>query len=157
MGDINAIDFPALFVVGALPTEAEDDLFGSRPGEEERQFSLTQTFPEAEVLSETAVKPDLESATDSESVQVAQVREVDADGRGKVSECGKIDFYDLFLTKAEALCSGTVITAQELAELLAVNKTQINAWLKQAVADGKIQKLSKPLRYEWGKQESLML
>jgi hypothetical protein len=49
------------------------------------------------------------------------------------------------------------LVKSELAELLAVNKTQINAWLKQAVADGKIQKLSRPVRYEWGKQESLML
>ena len=54
-------------------------------------------------------------------------------------------------------CKTLRLAKSELAELLAVNKTQITAWLKQAVADGKMQKLSKPLRYEWGKQESLML
>ncbi len=154
-GDINAIDSPALFVVGALPTEAEDDLFASRPrGEESKQ---AQTLPEAEVLSDSDVKPALESATDSESVQVAQVREVDADDTGKASAYEQINFYDLFLMKAEPLCSGSSITAQQLAESLAVKQTQINAWLKQTVAEGKMQKLSKPARYEWGKQESLML
>ena len=156
-GDINAIDFPALFVVGTLPTEAEDDLFGSRPGEKEREFVLTQTLPEAEVLSDSDVKPALESAIDSESVQITQVRELDTEDRSNRSECEQISFYDLFLMKAEPLCSGAAVTAQQLVELLAVNKTQINAWLKQAVADGKIQKLSKPLRYEWSKQESLRL
>ena len=49
------------------------------------------------------------------------------------------------------------LVKSELAEFLAVNKARLNAWLKQAVADGKMQKLSKPLRYEWGKQESLIL
>ena len=48
-----------------------------------------------------------------------------------------INFYDFFLIQAEPLCSGAAKTAQELAELLAVNKTQINAWLKLAMADGK--------------------
>ena len=156
-GDINAIDFPKFFVVGALPSEAEDDLFASQPEEEERQFALTQTLPKAEVSPDSAVKSDLESATDITSVQAAQVREVDAGDRGKASECEQIDFYDFFLMKAEQLCSDSAKTAQELAELLAVNKTQINAWLKQAAADGKMQKLSKPVRYEWSKQESLML
>ena len=47
------------------------------------------------------------------------------------------------------------ITAKELAETLDVNKTQLNAWLKKAVDENKIIKLSKPARYqkaESGKQ-----
>jgi len=39
-------------------------------------------------------------------------------------------------------------TAEELAETLDVNKTQLNAWLKKAVDDNKIIKLSKPVRYQ---------
>ncbi len=38
-----------------------------------------------------------------------------------------------------------------------LKKQWVPLWVKQAMADGKIQKLSKPLRYEWGKQELLML
>ncbi len=38
-------------------------------------------------------------------------------------------------------------TAEELAETLDVNKTQLNAWLKKAVDENKIMKLSKPVRY----------
>jgi len=39
-------------------------------------------------------------------------------------------------------------TAEELAETLDVNKTQLNAWLKKAVDENKIMKLSKPVRYQ---------
>ena len=44
-------------------------------------------------------------------------------------------------------------TAEELAETLDVNKTQLNAWLKKAVDENKIIKLSKPVRYERMKAE----
>lgn len=39
-------------------------------------------------------------------------------------------------------------TAEELAETLDVSKTQFNAWLKKAVDENKIIKLSKPVRYQ---------
>lgn len=38
-------------------------------------------------------------------------------------------------------------TVEELAETLDINKTQLNAWLKKAVNENKIIKLSKPVRY----------
>ncbi len=38
-------------------------------------------------------------------------------------------------------------TAEELAETLDVNKTQINAWLKKVVDEGYVKKLSRPVRY----------
>ena len=44
-------------------------------------------------------------------------------------------------------------TAEELAETLDVNKTQLNAWLKKAVDENKIIKLSKPVRYARMKAE----
>jgi predicted Rossmann fold nucleotide-binding protein DprA/Smf involved in DNA uptake len=39
-------------------------------------------------------------------------------------------------------------TAEELAETLDVNKTQLNTWLKKAVDENRIIKLSKPVRYQ---------
>jgi len=39
-------------------------------------------------------------------------------------------------------------TAEDLAETLDVNKTQINAWLKRAVDEKKVEKLSRPVRYK---------
>ena len=40
------------------------------------------------------------------------------------------------------------VTAEEFSEALNVNKTQLNAWLKKAVDENKITKLSKPVRYQ---------
>lgn len=42
----------------------------------------------------------------------------------------------------------TPTTADELANTLEVNKTQLNVWLKKAVEEKKIRKLSKPVRYQ---------
>ncbi len=39
-------------------------------------------------------------------------------------------------------------TAKDLAETLDVNKTQINAWLRKAVDEDKVVKLSRPVRYK---------
>jgi predicted Rossmann fold nucleotide-binding protein DprA/Smf involved in DNA uptake len=40
------------------------------------------------------------------------------------------------------------ITCDELARMLEVNNTQLNAWLKQAVIDKKVRKLTRPVRYQ---------
>ncbi|MFA6928927.1 MAG: DNA-processing protein DprA [Lentisphaeria bacterium] len=44
-------------------------------------------------------------------------------------------------------------TAEQLAETLEVNKTQLDAWLKKAVDENKIIKLSKPVRYQKAESE----
>ena len=43
---------------------------------------------------------------------------------------------------------GTPITAEDLAQKLEVNKTQLHVWLKKGVAEKKIIKRSKPVRYQ---------
>ena len=68
-----------------------------------------------------------------------------------------INFYDFFLIQAEPLCSGAAKTAQKLAELPAVNKIRINAWLKLAMADRKIQNYQSRCAMRGGKRESLLL
>ena len=45
-------------------------------------------------------------------------------------------------------------TTAELAGILDVNKTQLNAWLKKAVAEGFVKKLNRPVRYETARSES---
>ena len=42
----------------------------------------------------------------------------------------------------------TAMSSDELAKLLDVNKTQLNVWLKKAVVDGFVKKLTRPVRYE---------
>ena len=41
-----------------------------------------------------------------------------------------------------------VMSSEELAKSLDVNKTQLNVWLKKAVAENRVIKLSRPVRYQ---------
>ncbi|HET8696476.1 MAG TPA: DNA-processing protein DprA [Gammaproteobacteria bacterium] len=66
-------------------------------------------------------------------------------------------FYELFLLRIERACQGGPRTAADLAVELDVNKSQIADWLKRAVAEKKMRKISRPVRYEWvgdGRQRS---
>jgi len=152
--DIDVLDFSALFVEGKDKPEVGEDLFSPPPLEDGR--NLVETLTEPEQLPDSDTDSNLYSATDVESVQIEQIGEVAAEDWNKAS-CEQINFYDFFLIKAKLFCSDSPKTPSELTEHLAVNKTQLNAWLKQAVADEKIQKLAKPVRYEWNKQELLRL
>ena len=43
---------------------------------------------------------------------------------------------------------GSPTAVDELSKTLNVSKTQLNSWIKKAVNEGKIRKLSRPVRYE---------
>ncbi len=84
--------------------------------------------------------------TPTKSDQFVQVVKEDAKTYSLVED---IEFYDLFLSKAQILCKDVSKTPDELAEGMQLHKTQLNIWLKQAIADQKLKKLFKPVRYEW--------
>lgn len=58
----------------------------------------------------------------------------------------EMSFYQFFLSKMT--CLKAAATADELAEQWDVPKKQINDWLKQSVDEGRVQKLTKPVRYQ---------
>ncbi len=60
----------------------------------------------------------------------------------------EVTFYELFVVKARSFAGKQPRTTEELVEALALNKTQLNAWLNQAVDKGELKKLTKPVRYE---------
>jgi len=57
-------------------------------------------------------------------------------------------FYEYFLLLAEPLLQEEK-PVNELVKVLDINKTQLNVWLKKAVEDKKVNKLNKPVRYQW--------
>jgi len=63
-----------------------------------------------------------------------------------------VSFYDLFLAKMAAYKSEEK-SINELVSLVEINKTQLSLWLKKAVEDGVVQKLSRPVRYRWTKRD----
>jgi predicted Rossmann fold nucleotide-binding protein DprA/Smf involved in DNA uptake len=56
-------------------------------------------------------------------------------------------FYDFFLRKLASETQVSPLTSEDLQERLDVNKTQLNDWLKRGLAEGKVEKLGKPVRY----------
>jgi predicted Rossmann fold nucleotide-binding protein DprA/Smf involved in DNA uptake len=59
-----------------------------------------------------------------------------------------IDFYRLFLERLRELTGDSPLTADDIAALLELEKTQVGAWLKRGVAEGRVNKRSKPVRYQ---------
>lgn len=61
--------------------------------------------------------------------------------------------YEHFLTRlAEEVARGP-LTAEELQEKLELHKSQLADWLKRGVAEGRIEKLNKPVRYQLAKAQ----
>ena len=57
--------------------------------------------------------------------------------------------YSLFLKRIRSICGDRPLKSAELGEQIPIRKNQLNSWLKQAVSEGKIEKLDKPVRYRW--------
>lgn len=60
----------------------------------------------------------------------------------------QLSLYDHFLLMLRNE-TGSPKTIDELLEATQLHKTQLNEWLKQAVADDKVTKLNRPVRYQW--------
>lgn len=58
----------------------------------------------------------------------------------------KLGFYDLFITRMHEFEEPH--KAEEIAQFFELSRAQVNTWLKQGVDDGKIQKLSRPVRFQ---------
>ncbi len=61
----------------------------------------------------------------------------------------KLGFYQLFLHRLRKLTTKIPVTDQELLTCFDVGKPQLRDWLKRAVEEGQVRKLSKPVRYQW--------
>lgn len=87
------------------------------------------------------------------SIKAGSVREdlaeIKADTRADANmpNADLMSFYDHFLQKFKTLTVRSPQTVEELLVHLDVNKSQLNDWLKRALDEGKIEKLSKPVRY----------
>jgi predicted Rossmann fold nucleotide-binding protein DprA/Smf involved in DNA uptake len=66
---------------------------------------------------------------------------------------GEMTLYEVFLSKVAAAARSQPIDADELREKLDLTRTQVSAWLKRAVAEKRLQKTSKPVRYRSIAQE----
>ena len=63
--------------------------------------------------------------------------------------CADSSIYQFFLGKLESLCSTEPQTVEALAASLELEKAQLNTWLKRAVEENRLDKLARPIRYQW--------
>ena len=61
--------------------------------------------------------------------------------------------YETFLDAVREFCGEMARRPAELGELIPVGRSRLNFWLKRAVSENKLEKLSKPVRYQWINQD----
>ncbi len=145
--NVKGIDFGSLLSATPAVAGAGEDLFSQAANEvndgstddSDEQPEESAATPKTTVESGSGHDADTETA-DADVGQPEQVSSLPAE---------ELDFYGLFLLKAESLCSDAPKTPDELVEALNLNKTQLNTWLKRAARDEKLKKLTRPVRYQW--------
>lgn len=104
---------------------------------------------EKEVASDEVAKETAEDASKpSPKQEHATLSPVSSDQCEEKTALPQLSLYDLFLLMLRNE-TGSPKTIDELLEATQLHKTQLNEWLKQAVADDKVTKLNRPVRYQW--------
>jgi hypothetical protein len=63
------------------------------------------------------------------------------------TESEVVTFYDFFLKRLETVTNGSPATLENLLATFDISKAQLGDWIKRGMAEGRIQKLNKPVRY----------
>ena len=109
--------------------------------------NVARSFPKKQSRrSETVVKT-------QEKLHSAQITENAVNENGIRYNSGKsfveMTIYESFLLKAKQVCGSDPFSAEELVEKLGLQKSQINRWIRRALSEGYLKKLTKPVRYQW--------
>ena len=65
-----------------------------------------------------------------------------------ITDNSKVDFYTLFLKRMDDITTDDSLKVDQIVARLELEKSQVNAWLKRGVSEGKIKKLTRPIRYQ---------
>lgn len=129
------------FTKTELPTGSlfDDDLHSS-----EAKAGSTASSSMPQVPGEIAVASPQHEQTEKD---FGQIRSSPGDAYESPS------FYRLFLDRMKTLTEKTPATTDELLGRMDISKTQLQHWLRRAVDEGRVEKLSKPPRYRWQKPQ----
>ena len=119
---------------------------------------LFSAYAQPELFTETEFEPSFtpESKEDFNEVTVNRTAiELQAENEANSTDAAEIDnmplepidFYKLFISELQHLAEDP-ITIDELIESTRLHKSQLNEWLKRAIDDKVIKKLSRPVRYQ---------
>lgn len=151
---IDTVDIESLFIAskGSLQSMTEDLLSQGQTTEEPAQtkkIKEAKDTEEAGLVENASPESDLNKSSAENIQSVEQEKKEIPEAETELPE----SFYEYFLLKVKPLLTEAK-NVDELVEILELNKTQLNAWLKQAVEDKTITKLNKPVRYEWNEADS---
>ncbi|MGM0783583.1 MAG: DNA-processing protein DprA [Pseudomonadota bacterium] len=115
----------------------QPDLFGSDTASDQGAEEAVQSAAPEQVITETTNSKEPEQPLDDPAVE----------SREAISQPEQIDFYQLFLSELQRLARNPK-TVDEITSETSLHKTQVNAWLKQALEEGRVKKLNRPVRYQ---------
>lgn len=144
---VREIDFSSLFSVAPAVAAAGEDLF-SQVANEVNEGSTDYSNEQPKEFASTP-KTAIESGSEHDGDAGTASADLGQPEQASSRLAEDLGFYNLFLMKAESLCSDASKTPDELVDALDLNKTQLNAWLKRAVSEEKLKKLARPVRYQW--------
>ncbi len=147
--NIEEVDFTVLFSVKAPDTGTDDRPFSPAVGDAKEGTAGYPPESQLESKPDSTIADEVPSQHEATIDQPNRIEGCTEEGAATSSPVENIEFYDLFLIKVQAMCGDSPKTTDELVDVLELNKAQLNAWLKRAVADKKLNRLSKPVRYQW--------
>ena len=77
----------------------------------------------------------------------AESEKIEITLRPKATSPNRIDFFELFILNAQFILNDSALNAEEISNHLELTRNQTNSWLRRGLAEGRIEKLSNPVRY----------
>ena len=97
-------------------------------------------------------RSEIPKPTDNKLVETSVADKVEKD---ELSTEDWIDLYESFLNNMSILTAEEAKSEEQLIDALSINKSQLKAWLKLGIETGRLDKLSKPVRYQVETQQKL--
>jgi predicted Rossmann fold nucleotide-binding protein DprA/Smf involved in DNA uptake len=139
-GDIQALKMQSLFALNTHVPLREQNAQGD-------MFAIDYTTNEGRDGIEPPMRHDVDSLPSATTETLEPQIEEPSFEDQTVSE-KQVDFYQVFIGEISRLSNGPV-TTDGLATDLALQKSQVNIWLKRASDDGIVKKLNNPARYQF--------
>lgn len=141
--DIDSIDVPSLVSASVVNSTCSDSSWSHPPVARQKAYESSEKDV---VGSSEKVAAGLQHATahtsrnDRKDTEHAKIR---------TAVLSELDFYHFFLAKVRMLCGDGAKTPDEIRDALGVKKSQLDVWLKRAVEENRVRKLTRPVRYDW--------
>jgi len=121
-------------------------------GESGDLFAASSTMdlfsaPQPDVCTEVEKTKEVEEISEKYSSDKEETDSLELSEELNVSKAEPVDFYQIFIDELQRLACSPV-SLDELLESTLLHKSQLNEWLKRAVDDDLVTKLTRPVRYQ---------